>query len=83
MQCRQDEYVRPRDFAGINKEDNALGDYIELEGFEKYNDTSGNEVWTTLLDGFGIDDNGSQIGHSLAPYMEQYIVRNGRQSAPL
>ncbi|MBN1974979.1 MAG: hypothetical protein JW787_15165, partial [Sedimentisphaerales bacterium] len=43
----------------------------------------GNEIWSTWSDGYGIDENGSQMGHNPPPYAEKTIVQNGKQSAPI
>jgi hypothetical protein len=62
-----------------------VGDYILVEDFESYtdNDPNGEAIWQTWIDGFGIADNGSQVGYLIPPYAEQTIVHGGSQSMPL
>ena len=56
-----------------------------VEDFEEYtdNDSAGEAIWQHWIDGFGIPDNGSQVGYLLPPYAEQTIVHGGSQSMPL
>jgi hypothetical protein len=56
-----------------------------VDGFETYNDNkdAGLATWQTWVDGFGSSDNGSQVGHSPAPYAEKIVVHSGKQSLPL
>ena len=58
---------------------------IIVENFESYtdNDADGQAIWQTWIDGFGIPDNGAQVGYLLPPYAEQRIVHGGSQSMPL
>ena len=60
-------------------------DFLLIDGFESYtdNDADGEAVWQTWVDGFGIADNGAQVGYLLPPYCEQAAVHTGRQSMPL
>ncbi|MFC1636858.1 hypothetical protein ACFL5Z_18700, partial [Planctomycetota bacterium] len=60
-------------------------DSIIVENFESYtdNDADGEAIWQTWVDGFGIPDNGAQVGYLLPPYAEQRIVHDGSQSMPL
>ena len=60
-------------------------DYFLIEDFESYtDDDAANEaIWQTWIDGFGIADNGAQVGYLLPPYAEQTIVHGGEQSMPL
>jgi hypothetical protein len=62
-----------------------VGDYLPVEDFEGYtdNDADGEAIWQTWIDGFGIADNGAQVGYLLPPYAEQSIVHGGVQSMPL
>ncbi len=55
-----------------------------VDDFESYNDNydAGLAIWQTWLDGYGVDENGSQVGHNPAPYAERGTVREGRQSMP-
>ncbi len=60
-------------------------DYILVEDFEGYtdDDTAGEAIWQHWIDGFGVADNGSQVGYLLPPYAERTIVHGGAQSMPL
>jgi hypothetical protein len=58
-------------------------EYVTIDNFEDYNDSSGYEIWSTWIDGYGIDENGSQMGHTNAPFAEKTIKEQGRQSAPI
>ncbi len=62
-----------------------VGDYILIEDFENFtdNDADGQAIWQTWIDGFGVADNGAQVGYLLPPYAEQTIVHGGDQSMPL
>jgi len=56
-----------------------------VEDFESYtdNDAAGEAIWQTWVDGFGVADNGAQVGYLMPPYCEQTIVHGGSQSMPL
>ena len=56
-----------------------------VEDFESYtdDDVAGEAIWQHWIDGFGVADNGSQVGYLLPPYAEQTIVHGGLQSMPL
>ncbi len=60
-------------------------DFALVEDFESYtdDDTNNEAIWQHWIDGFGIPDNGSQVGYLLPPYAEQMIVHGGSQSMPL
>jgi hypothetical protein len=60
-------------------------DFLLVEDFESYtdDDTAGQAIWQTWIDGYGIADNGAQVGYLLPPYAEQTIVHGGLQSMPL
>jgi hypothetical protein len=62
-----------------------VGNYLLVEDFESYtdDDAAGQAIWQTWIDGFGIPDNGAQVGYLLPPYAEQTIVHGGHQSMPL
>ncbi|MBN2317016.1 MAG: hypothetical protein JXM79_24025, partial [Sedimentisphaerales bacterium] len=62
-----------------------VGDYLMVDDFEGYtdNDTDGEAIWQTWIDGFGVVNNGAQVGYLLPPYAEQTIVHGGDQSMPL
>jgi hypothetical protein len=55
-----------------------------VDNFESYtdNDTDGEAIWQHWIDGFGVPDNGSQVGNLMPPYAEQTIVHSGLQSMP-
>jgi len=61
------------------------GAFLLVEDFESYtdDDTAGQAIWQTWIDGFGIPDNGAQVGYLMPPYAEQTIVHGGDQSMPL
>jgi hypothetical protein len=63
----------------------STGAFLLVEDFESYtdDDTAGQAIWQTWIDGFGIADNGAQVGYLLPPYAEQTIVHGGSQSMPL
>jgi len=60
-------------------------DFLIVDNFESYtdNDADGEAIWQHWIDGFGVADNGSQVGYLLPPYAEQTIVHSGMQSMPL
>jgi hypothetical protein len=59
--------------------------FIAVDDFESYtdDDAAGEAIWQSWVDGFGIADNGAQVGYLLPPYAEQTIVHGGLQSMPL
>ena len=61
------------------------GDFVVVDDFEDYtdDDAAGQAIWQHWIDGFGVADNGSQVGNFLPPYAEQTIVNSGNQSMPL
>jgi hypothetical protein len=61
------------------------GDFFVIDDFEEYtdNDAANEAIWQTWVDGFGIPDNGAQVGYLLPPYAEQTIVHGGSQSMPV
>jgi hypothetical protein len=61
------------------------GDFLLIDDFENYtdDDTAGKAIWQTWIDGFGIADNGAQVGYLMPPYAERTIVHSGSQSMPL
>ena len=61
------------------------GGFLLIDDFESYtdNDADGEAIWQTWIDGFGIADNGAQVGYLMPPYTEQSIVHGGGQSMPL
>jgi hypothetical protein len=62
-----------------------IADFILVDDFEGYtnNDAAGEAIWQTWVDGFGVPDNGAQVGNLLPPYAEQVIVHSGSQSMSL
>ena len=60
-----------------------VADYLIVDDFESYTDDEGNRIYETWLDGWGIDDNNSQVGYDEAPFAEQATVHGGKQSMPL
>ncbi|MEJ2700827.1 MAG: PA14 domain-containing protein [Sedimentisphaerales bacterium] len=61
------------------------GAFLVVDDFEDYtdDDTGGEAIWQRWIDGFGVANNGSQVGYLLPPYAEQTIVHSGRQSMPI
>jgi hypothetical protein len=61
------------------------GAFLLVDDFEDYtdDDTAGEAIWQHWIDGFGIPDNGAQVGNLMPPYAEQTIVHGGAQSMPL
>ena len=62
-----------------------VGSHLLIDDFESYthNDADGEAIWQTWIDGFGVADNGAQVGNLMPPYCEQRIVHGGLQSMPL
>ena len=62
-----------------------VGDYLMVDDFESYtdDDAAGEAIWQHWIDGFGVPDNGAQVGNLMPPYCEQVIVHGGVQSMPL
>ncbi|OHB78635.1 MAG: hypothetical protein A2Z25_16710 [Planctomycetes bacterium RBG_16_55_9] len=62
-----------------------VGAHLLVDDFESYtdNDTAGESIWQSWIDGFGTTDNGAQVGYLLPPYAERTIVHGGAQSMPL
>ena len=60
-------------------------DFLIVDNFESYtdNDADGEAIWQHWIDGFGVPDNGSQVGNLMPPYAEQTLVHDGLQSMPL
>ena len=61
------------------------GAFLLVDDFEGYtdDDAAGEAIWQTWIDGFGVADNGAQVGYLMPPYAEPTIVRGGSQSMPL
>ena len=62
-----------------------VGAFVLVDDFESYtdDDVAGEAIWQTWIDGFGVPDNGAQVGYLMPPYAEQTIVHGGAQSMPL
>ncbi len=56
--------------------------YLVVEDFESYDDED-NRIYQNWVDGYGVNDNGSTVGHLESPFAEQTIVKSGAQSMPL
>jgi len=61
------------------------GSFLLVDDFESYtdDDAAGKAIWQTWIDGFGVADNGAQVGYLMPPYAEQTIIHGGAQSMPL
>jgi len=61
------------------------GAFLLVDDFEGYtdDDAAGEAIWQAWIDGFGVADNGAQVGNLMPPYAEQTIVHGGLQSMPL
>ena len=61
------------------------GAFLLVDDFESYTDDDvvGEAIWQTWIDGFGVADNGAQVGYLMPPYAEQTIVHGGVQTMPL
>ena len=61
------------------------GAFLLVDDFEGYtdDDAAGEAIWQAWIDGFGVADNGAQVGSLMPPYAEQTIVHGGLQSMPL
>ena len=62
----------------------STAEFLVVEDFESYDDNqeTGTTIFQTWIDGWGIDENGSLVGYSNAPFAEQAIVSGGKQSMP-
>jgi len=60
-------------------------DFLVVDDFENYtdDDAAGEAIWQAWIDGFGVTDNGAQVGNLMPPYTEQDVVHSGAQSMPL
>ena len=59
-------------------------EFVVVDDFESYtdDDPAGQAIWQSWIDGFGVAENGSQVGYLDPPYAEQTIVHGGLQSMP-
>jgi len=55
---------------------------VVIDDFESYDDDE-NRIYSTWVDGYQINDNGSQVGNLESPFAEMTIVRSGGQSMPI
>ena len=55
-----------------------------VDDFEGYTDEDalGEAIWQTWIDGFGVPENGSQVGYLVPPYAERVNVHSGDQAMP-
>ena len=60
------------------------GAFLVVDNFEGYSDDDavGKAIWQTWIDGFGVAENGAQIGYLMPPYSEHVVVHSGEQSLP-
>ncbi len=58
-------------------------EFVPIDDFESYRDEQGSLIYDTWLDGYGITENGSQVGHDNPPYAEIRIRYSGAQAMPL
>ncbi len=65
-----------------------IADYLVVEDFEDYSDSSPNIIYEAWADGWENPENGSNVGHLLPDllqgehYVETTIVHSGKQSMP-
>jgi hypothetical protein len=59
-------------------------DFLTVDDFESYTDdeTANEAIWQHWIDGYGVANNGAQVGYLFPPYAEQTIVHGGLQSMP-
>ncbi len=64
----------------------SLREYIEIDGFETYNDDidAGTTIWQTWIDGLDDPTNGGGVvGYGQSPFAELTTIRSGKQAMPL
>ncbi len=65
-----------------------VADFILVEDFEDYNDYETDRIFDTWIDGYGVETNGSEVGHAEPNwgegehFVETNIVHGGKQSMP-
>lgn len=58
-------------------------EFVVIDDMESYTDNEDDRVFDAWIDGYGTDnDNGSQVGHTNATYIETETVYAGSQSMP-
>jgi hypothetical protein len=60
-----------------------VADYLVVDDFEGYSDETGNEVFTTWIDGYTDGLSGSTVGNTVAPFVERGILYDGAQAMPM
>jgi hypothetical protein len=60
-----------------------VADYLTIENFDSYTDATGNEIFTTWIDGFSTQQNGSTVGNTTAPFAERAVIYDGTQAMPM
>jgi len=55
------------------------GNFIVVDDFEDYNDTSGNRIFDTWSD-YGVNNTGMTVGHLVPPFAEKQTVHSDYQS---
>ncbi|MBP7051590.1 MAG: discoidin domain-containing protein [Phycisphaerae bacterium] len=60
------------------------GETLSVDDMESYNDADGKgtRIYETWADGYGVNGNGSQVGHFDAPFAEGTIIHGAAQSMP-
>jgi Concanavalin A-like lectin/glucanases superfamily len=56
--------------------------FFVVDDFEGYTDDEGQRIYETWIDGW-VNETGSFVGYTDAPFAERVIVNSGRQSMPL
>lgn len=58
-------------------------EFFVVDDFESYTDVSGQEIFSTWIDGVANANSGSIVGYWNAPFAERTVVHGGKQSMPL
>jgi hypothetical protein len=61
----------------------STGSFVVVDDFEGYTDAEGSRIYESWIDGWEDAANGSTVGYDKAPFAEQKMIREGRQSMPL
>ena len=59
-----------------------VADYLVVDDIEDYNDFEPDRIFDTWIDGWGVPENGSQVGYAEPTFVETTIVHGGKQSMP-